>query len=343
MFTIYSEKEIFENITIYDDKYPNWHKILCGHSQICLNLTDKELEDEEIPGTVIFEFINALGGKRPIALKDYFNNIYEDNSLIIDKPRSVFFLNYPKTITDTLQKDIGVIVQSSDEIDDNILYGTFYRELPKDFVVENGTNIGWKELLNFPLTPSNSIVISDDYLFKNEEFGKNVGICNLIALLDSILPETINVEYQILIITQDHNKSQKWCEKFAGDLKATLVRLRKYKISVEIVFSESIHKRKVILNYLSLICDKGFAVFRVNDLKTVRSENDFRIEKFFNRMALNEGDSEYKSSEINLIQIKKICESTKQFINNSKSDINKRILGDCKKDKSINNRLLNDV
>lgn len=110
MFTVYVEKEIFENIVVFNNENPNWYKIFCNHSEICLNISDDDFLSEQIPGTPIFEYIHSGGGRTPIALKSYFDLIYEDNSLIADKPRSAFLLNYTKEEADSIQSSFGVIV-----------------------------------------------------------------------------------------------------------------------------------------------------------------------------------------------------------------------------------------
>lgn len=343
MFTVYCEKEIFENIVVFNDATPNWYNIFCNHSEVCLNMTDEELASEEIQGTPIFEFIKSNGGRKPIALKDYFDLVYTDTNIIIQKPRSAFFLNFSRNEAAELQHSLGIIVQSNEAIDDDILKGTYYKELPKDSLIESDSKVGWNQLLNYPLPPSNSIVIADEYLFKNEETEEIVGKHNVIQLLDSLLPPNLGIDFHVLIITQDHGRSKAWCERFTGELKASFVKLRSYQIKFEIVFAESVHKRKTFLNYMSLTCDKGFAIFRVSDSKTVRDSNDFRCERLFNRLNISEGDTDFTSSEIILNQIKRRCDTVKEYINNRGTETNYRILGDCKADKSLYNRLLNDV
>src|SRR4051812_38988562 len=118
MYTVYAEKDIFENIVVFNDQTPNWYNIFCNHAEICLNMTDAELASEEVQGTPIFEFIMANGGRSPIALKDFFDTIYEDNSVISAKPRSAFFLSYSVAEAEAIQSAYGVIVQSGESIND---------------------------------------------------------------------------------------------------------------------------------------------------------------------------------------------------------------------------------
>jgi len=344
MFTVYAEKEIFENIVLFNDTYPNWYKIFSNHSEVCLNITDAELNAELTQGTPIFEYIMANAGKEPIALKDFFDDIHLDKSVIAEKPRAAFLLNYPKVETDAMQSSYGIIVQNKDNIDDNILKGTYFKNLPKNLVIENQQCIGWKKLLNFSIPPSNSMVINDEYLFTNEENSRIIGQFNVLHLIDSLLPHNLDIPYHILIVTTQKNKSNEWYERLAGNLKAQIISLRQYPIIFELVFTDSIHKRKLILNYVNATCDKGFAIFKVSDNKTVRETNDLRFDRIFNRIDPHEGDSDYTDTHLILTELKSICDKAKNDISTSAVHIpNKRILGDCNPDKSLKNRLINDV
>lgn len=349
MFTIYAEKQIFENIVLNKDQVPHWYSIFCDHSEICLNMTDAELEAEEIQGTPIFEFIQANAGRSLIAFKHFFEAIYEDNQILAEKPRDAFFLNYSKSEADAIQSAFGVVVHGNEALKDKILDGTYFKDLHTNDVFEDKTTKGWDKLVRKPLPPSNSMVITDDYLFTNEDRGHNIGKSNVINLINAFLPPTLNIPYHILILSNDcpdggrPPKSKEWCEKLASELKTSIVALRSYPIVFEIVFTQTIHKRKLILNYLHATCDKGFGVFNAFDSKTVRSENDFRYELVFNRVGLHQGDSDYKSADTTLRLLKQKCTSVQQYISNSGATVNYRILGDCKADKSIRNRLINDV
>lgn len=55
------------------------------------------------------------------------------------------------------------------------------------------------------------------------------------------------------------------------------------------------------------------------------------------------GDTEYGMATLDLEKIYKIGDAVKKMNNGGVNDFEKRIVGDCKPDKSINNRLLNTV
>lgn len=349
MFNVFAEKVIFENIVVFNDEAPHWYNIFCNHSDISLNMTKEELDAEEIPGTPIFEFIMANGGRSLNASKTLFDSIYNNNQIVADKPRSVYFLDYPKEQADKIQASFGVIVHGNEKVEDGILKGSFFKELLKDSVFENQTTKGWKNLVNFPLPPSNSMVVTDDYLFSNEEKGQVIGVGNLINLVDAFLPAKLVIPFHLIIISSDcpetnkPPKSANWCDKIVIALQSDISKLRPYPIVVEVVFTKSLHKRKLILNYINATCDKGFAVFKLSDSKTVRSDNDFRSNRVFTRVEIHEGDTEYQVDESDLLKLKEKCKSVRQFISNSGPNVNNRVLGDCNPDKSIKNRLINDV
>lgn len=349
MFKIYSEKEIFEELILFKDDFPNWNKIISNHSQVYLNMSEDELLNEEIPGKPIFEFIMANAGNSPKPLKAFFDRVYHDNSTVLEESRAAFFLNYSAIEASQIQNSFGVIVHGNTEINDKVLKGSFFKVLVKNTEYANANTKGWLNLISFPLPPSNAMVISDDYLFSNEENGQAVGKPNIIQLIDAFLPPLLNVDYHITIIANDNPekgkpaKSKTWCVNLTEQLKVAINALRPYPIVLEIVFTKTPHKRTIILNYLNSTSDKGFAVFKVIDGKTVRESNDFRCDRIFNRMELEEGDTDFKVVGEILQELKQKCLSVGQFIRNSSDNVNYRIMGDCNADFSLQNRLLKQV
>jgi hypothetical protein len=349
MYTVYAEKDIFENIVVFNDQTPNWYNIFCNHSEVCLNMTDEELAAEEKQGTPIFEFIMANGGRSPIALKDFFDSIYENNKVVADKPRSAFFLNCSKADTDAIQSAYGVIVQSGDSISDNILTGSFKRKLLKDEEIIEGTSIGWKPLLKFDFPPSNSIVISDNYLLQStERVGANYiasGKRNILWMLDVILPDVLSIPYHVTIISEDNNQNEAWRNRIAGELNTEINKLRAYDINVEIVFikSELLHERILLMNYINSSCEHGFYVFKAKDGKTVHVVNKIQINSYFSSLNNSQGESEYQIANKDLILLKKVCNDLAAHIHAGTPVYRGAILGGCNPNKSLKNRLLNDV
>lgn len=349
MYTIYSEKDIFEDIVIFKDETPNWYSIFCNHSDVCLNITDEELAAEERQGTAIFEFIMANGGRSPVALKEYFDTLYEDNSIVAAKPRAAFFLNCSEAQAAFIQSSYGVIVQSGAAINDEVLTGSYKRKLAKGEEIEDKKNKGWKSLLTFQFPPSNSLVISDNYLLQStERMGDNYelsGKANVLWMLDALLPAALSVPYHVTIISGDNNQPEGWRNKLAGDLNTEINNLRGYDINVEIVFikSELLHERVLLMNYVNSSCEHGFYVFRASDGKTVHVVNKIQINSYFSSLNNNQGETEFTLASKDLRLIKEICNNLADHIQAGADVYRGAILGGCNPNKSLKNRLINDV
>lgn len=339
MFNVYAEKDIFESIVLFKDDYPNWNNILLIHSEVFLNMTDEELINEYTDGTIIFEFIQINGGREPIALKYHFENIKEDPEILTKDPRAAYFLNISESDANSMQNRFGILVQSGENINDSLLVGEYYKLLKPDAILEGG----WKSLFNFRLLPSNSAVITDSYLFHNSEGTVNVGSHNLLLLLDVILPHHLETVYHILIISEDNGRPSKGCHDLASKLTFDIKALRHYEMVVEIVFSSTIHKRKIISNYYSISCDRGFALFRTADGQTIRAENDYKYESIFFRSAIGQGDTVFDSDTFILEDISSRCRNVYEYIRNRGQETDHRLLGDCNPKTSIMNRLIKIV
>lgn len=344
MFTIYAEKEIFEELVVFNEEKPNWFKIICNHADVCLNMTDDELNAELYRESPISLYVNLSAGRTPIALKDYFDVIYEDNSQIAEKPRAVFFLDCDKNEAERMQKDYGVFVFSKDNIDDNALRGTFKKGLKKNNIIDGNNIYGWNNLITFKLPPSNALVITDNHLFANTENRQNIGQTNLIRLLDILLPKELKTKYHITVFAREANNLGKdWCENMTNNLKASIKSLRHYDIVFEILFVKTVHDRDLVLNYAHISSTKGFAIFKINDPKQVRDDYKFTYDRVFNTFESHEGDTSYQIANKILIELKQTSIELRNYLNNVGQSSNRRILGDCNDDYSLKNRLLNDV
>lgn len=341
MFTVYLEKEKFEEIVLYKDKSPNWYSILSNYAYICLNMSEADLQNEQQQGTILFEFIQANGGKSLVALNDYFDLIYQDPSEILNKPRSAFFLKLNDAQAKQLSESFGMIVQGTGTIDDSALTGTYFKELAKDTTIENGTNIGWQHLLSVQMPPSNALIICDSYLFNDSALGE----ANTIRLLGKLLPPALAVEYHVTLVAEDNGRDQTWRAQLTGRLVTAIRNLRPYTINIEIVFakSEHFHKRRLILNYINASCDKGFCVFKDTDHKTVKWNNDLRFNRLFNFKDSIGGDTDYDSATSGLRVVKKVTFDLAQHISGGNTVYLGSIMGGHNANNTPKNRLINDV
>jgi hypothetical protein len=328
MIKIYAEKEIFEEILLFDYQFPNLNQIFTKHAEVFLNITSVELEKEECEGSVVFEFIKLTGGRSPVALKEYFEDVYKNNEIIADKPRSVFFLNCSETEAKKMQEDYGVIVQSKESINDNMLSDGFYVELQKNEEYCDSLFQGWKGLFRFGLPPINSIVIIDNYLLleTTKVNGVNVyyGKDNLVDLIDAILPDKLQTCFHLTIISEEDKKNrQELKKKIEEEINKKVSKLRCFEILLEIKWipiGTGFHKRRMVGNYINATCDKGFAFFKnINGKHTVVDDNDFRLNRVFFNLINNNGNTDFES-------VSKALNKTKKILNNSGQETQNRLV-----------------
>lgn len=342
-FNIYIEKEKFDEIILFNENYPNWMKILSDNTQILLNMTDEdfinELNDIESP-IYLFEEMNASDVK-PKALGSQFVALKDDMMGLINHPRGVFIFDIEPNEASKVSKSLGVAVISSDDLNDNYFKGGLFKEFASGQIVEGG----WKSVLppKEELQVSNALVISDCYLFENEENGLNYGLSNLPNLLDAFLPKALEIEYHITILAQNGDKSRSWWIKKFGAFKAKIELLRNYEIRLELFLTKGPHKRRFISNYLNGWADKGFSMFKISDPNQVRDYNedfyDFHLHKVFDNID-HTGDTHFKSATNGLQQVKKCCDKVSDDIKKIIENESSMIFGDCNKDKTTINRLL---
>lgn len=337
-FNIYIEKDKFDEILLFNENYPNWMKILSDNTQVLLNMSDEEfnaeLNDIESP-IYLFEEMNASDVK-PKALGNQFVALKDDMMGLINHPRDVFIFDIEPNEAENLSKSLGLAVLSSKDLKDNYFKGGLFKEFAKGQIVEGG----WKSVLpNDEIHVSNALVISDCYLFENEENEENCGLGNLPNLLEAFLPKKLEVEYHITILAQNGGKSKSWWVQKFGTLKAKIKLLREYEIKLELFLTKGPHKRRFISNYLNGWSDKGFSMFKISNPNQIRDYNDFHLYKVFDNID-HTGDTHFKSATNGLQQAKNCCDKVSDDIKNIVENESSMIFGDCNKNKTTRNRLL---
>ena len=140
----------------------------------------------------------------------------------------------------------------------------------------------------------------------NESF---LGTSNLLNLFDCILPPTLSVPFQILIICPDCNQAPNRAESALKKFSENVKNLRKYPIEVEFCISEKtpVHHRKLFTNYFSITCEKGFSMFKVIPGNVVRDNgNDVRIESYYHDPIYTGGDTELEDAPNDLSILKEV-------------------------------------
>lgn len=326
--TIYSDIEIIEKIALNCDNYPIITELFRKCSNLCLNMTEDQLDksfevDSSGLSTPVGQYFSSYDIPDPYALFDFFSERKDNEAgFYLHDSTAIFFLNIKNEESKSLRDKYGLLVLGIDEIQDEFLQLNFYkyRDLKnKDSIVGSDTN-GWNTILDeFPTSdefPLNAVVVSDNFLMKNRNGNVFCGTANLMNLFDRILPQTLNIPFQIFIICPGcpnlTELSETALKQFAIDINGK----RPYQIIVEFLLTEKtpIHRRRIFTNYFSITCEKGFSMFYVNPGNKVRENgNDVRVKSYYHDLIYSSGDLEKLSIYDDLELIKGIC--AKEAIN----------------------------
>lgn len=296
MFTIYSDKDIFENIISSPDAYPNWNKIINDYSTICLDIDQANLDTEKANfDTLIFLFLQANARNiELIPLDNYFQTIYANPETVIENPSAVYFLNMTKSEAEKLQEDTGVLINCAEKVDEEILTTGVNLDWLADEIINNN----WYTILGpFNNFPSNSIIFNDRNLFTNDErvsgINKNIGVDNIVRMLDNLLPNNLATDYHILIQSEqkDDPRTKAKCDALANDLNVQIRNLRAYGFEIEIIFYYSgtnffknTHNRRIYSNYKYGKSENSLASFKIRNADNARNDDSFSLVCFFNKI-----------------------------------------------------------
>lgn len=134
--------------------------------------------------------------------------------------------------------------------------------LDKDygFAIKKRTESSWKSLLDKVPFYGNSLIIVDNYLLSDS----NTFDLNLKSILNFLLPETLETEFNISFFTQDTNSTLKskiyGIEELIKKLRPELIFTVNYFIDTRKLF----HDRVIISNYFWMQCGAGFDLFGFN-------------------------------------------------------------------------------
>lgn len=338
---VYLSKDVLEYIAVSEQEFPNLNKIFRESAVFILDMSDDEL-DESLENTEsdFAVFCNAYNIKT-IANKSILTFLMANKDEMVKRCRSIFFLDINEADAERMQKEYGLLVISINQIDDNIFNKHFWRHRFNVGDSFSGDAVSeWKEILrDVPWLPTNSLIITDDYLFTKSGVSLDECIENVKGLLDAIIPNFLDVDYHVLIVTTHPDCEDVKINQAVGNIKSYINGRRGFDVNVECVFYHALHQRKVITNYNVMVCDKGFVNFS-NRKHKVTDTNPTYACSVFQNIVDSIGDTEYGIATADMEDLHKIASEVKAMINGGVKDTKKRILGDCQKDKSINNRLL---
>jgi len=309
------------------DIWRNYKKMIFENSKLTIDNKNKLTEwvndnRENILAFLLFKKI--VGIEEKLIDEIDFENI---------NPHTVFFLADTKKC-EKLGEDYGMLFVSNEMKNEkaNILFNTGSVEIEKD----KDDYKNWKDLANqkYFIHPCNSIIITDNYIVKNEKHYKD----NLFALINVILPKSLNkLPFQITIIADEYlsEEKKKICyESIVNHLKYLKEeRGYRYDIELKIIFqtNNENHARNLITNYLRLSPDDSFNWFEENREHNKRFRNDYHL-RITSNLKLS------YSTIFNDSGYKKIKEQYKKYDNNKTKYLETPIL---QNKEEVKNRLLN--
>ncbi len=284
MFKVFANKDLLEGVLL--DKSPkNWYNILMSGNvdEVCV---PEVIEDEDIGKMGTNDFIGTLQtlGTTVKTDAEYINDIPNNSRRVLENPNAVFLLNIEKEAADKIQNGYGVICQSINKIDDDILTRAYEYDLS-----DGQEGIDWAvyfDKSNHTL-PSNSLIICDRYIFssdkKNGAITKDtmeLGLSNIRGILNSILPRRHNDEYNVLIVFDSstfnlgEEQETEFFKLIASNLKDYAdgnKKVRRFKIRFDLISIDHncinykmLHNRRIISNYFVVRAEYKLRAFKDN-------------------------------------------------------------------------------
>lgn len=346
---IYIEKEAFEKFILNEKSFNNLLTIFSEHAVICLNMTDADIDKEwqtvsingQRGGSRIHKFCIEHNMKRPQSAHNDFENFLKNPNAFLNYSRSVFVLNILPKEAESLRNKLGLIILSKDKLSDDIFQFHIRDSVKKGEEKDGCVDDGWNYFFNLSRRdwlPSNVLVFSDEYLFKNEIRGVNLGIRNLKSIISHLLPEKLGSEFQILVVSPIPNNNIRKAELISKEMTTFVHGLREYSCKITFVFTNAMHTRKALSNYYVMTCDKGFCVFLDSPKNRVHDTNFVDITSNFHSVADSYGTNGYDDTTMCLNELKKCCKEAQEQARAGIKTV--LISGDCGPNFKIYNRLL---
>lgn len=260
MFLIHITEKALEDICL--GKYPNWHAISKKQIKIIIYVSNNNIFlDDENP-------INIFSKSHEVEIvpnNEYFERILQEPVSVLEYPCGAFLLDIDEKTARQIELDYGVICQSTDNINDDCLLHS------KEITCEIGeTEHNWMSFLkDIKNTPSNTLIVNDRYLFKNDDNLSKNGVHNALEIINAILPDNFKSDYHVLLVFDASKlKTGISFSNIANWLNKGIKALRSYSIVFELIsvkentyLWENTHNRRVLSNYSITRAEHKFSAF----------------------------------------------------------------------------------
>ena len=284
MFKVFANKDFLEGV-LFDKTPKNWYNIFMSGNvaEVCV---PENISEEEIGPMGSFDIIGEFEkfGTTVKPDAEYINNIPQNPRRVLENPNAVFLLKIKPKDAESIQNKYGVICQSIDSVDDEVLTKAYEYDLS-----DGQRGVDWAvyfDKSNHTL-PSNSLIICDRYIFssdkKNGAITKNtmeLGVSNIRGILNSILPKRHNDEYNVLIVFDSSSfnlgeeQETDFFKSIASNLKdyaQGIKKVRHYKIRFDLISIDHncinykmLHNRRIISNYFVVRAEYKLRAFKDN-------------------------------------------------------------------------------
>ena len=279
-------------------------QIMTKQKTVYLDLSDNELDSYMLPdeGSLgdetnpLFDFQQSYANVSYKSGKQLFEDVKND---LYDKlytiPDGIFILDVNEKKAKDLSKQYGVICISSNNIDLSFLtsQNSVYceREIKKDYDGEAFNPKHFELTTIIPgrvLHPSNTIIVIDKYLFKDDPDGNSIT-----KLLSFLLKKELKRGIcQVLIIFQNaslqkEDDRKKYFKNIVEKMYDTISDIHKLDIELEFFagdydpsFWDDMHNRKIITNYSILSAEHGLGMY-LN--KKMRWDQKITVESLYSQ------------------------------------------------------------
>lgn len=282
MFKVFTNRNFLERVLL-DQTLKNWYNIFMSGNvaEVCV---PEDILDEDIDAMGAVDIIGNLQllGTTVKTDAEYINDIPNNSRRVLENPNAVFLLNIKSEDADKIQNQYGVICQSIDNIDDDVLTKAYEYDLS-----DGQEGVDWDvyfDKSNHRL-PSNALIICDQYIFSGDSKTgakdmMDLGLSNIRGILNSVLPRRHNDEYNVLIVfdsstlTQNEEQEMKMFKSIASNLKNYadgIKKVRRYKIRFDLISIDHncinykmLHNRRIISNYFVIRAEYKLRAFKDN-------------------------------------------------------------------------------
>lgn len=283
MASIYLTKEAFDKISLEEDSLE--FKIITRQHDVYLDMSNEQILDlldpdeetmQESPSS-LFEFQQEFHTIAFKTGKSIFDNVRRKNyDVLLDIPNGIFIFDVDKATADSIKNKYGVICMSSNDIDFSVLTksNTIYLEREKmeypPFDEEQKAehyNIN-QIITDDVLTPCNTFVIIDKYIFKDDKEGK----C-LVEILSRLIPKTLKESVCHVLIIFDTCcdsplKKEEVFRQISTDIQQKIAKIHDKNIVVEFLAGGrqstlfgDMHNRNIISNYCIISAEHGLSFY----------------------------------------------------------------------------------